>query len=121
MPSSAPTICKCGYIKMSGEKCPRCSKQSGRDYNKYNRDEQATEFYQSARWKQVRELARNRDKGLCVMCLKENRITKLDVVDHILPREHYPEFAYSLDNLQCLCHLHHNKKTAEDKLKFKNF
>ena len=69
------------------------------------------EVYNTRRWRKVRELALKRDSGLCQMCLKGGRITKADVVDHIVEIKDGGA-AYDLDNLQSLCQSCHNKKTA---------
>lgn len=113
---------KCNRLIDQGEKyCPVHKKAAVKDkqerhkhYDTYRRDKEATAFYNSKQWKKVRQLAVSRDRGLCVICLANNRIKAYNVVDHIKPREHFPTLALVLSNLQCLCHACHNAKTAED-------
>ena len=120
MPQSAPTLCPCGYVKQNGESCPRCKPKRDAEYNKTKRNKEATAFYQSSRWREVRELARKQSRGLCVECMKQGNAVPLDVIDHILPLEHFFEFRFTLSNLQGLCHTHHNEKGARDKEKYKD-
>jgi len=74
-------------------------------------------FYDSSEWKRARKLAIIRDKGLCVKCLAMGKYTKFDVVDHIVELKDNYSLRVNLDNLQLLCHLHHNRKTQEEKIK----
>lgn len=55
------------------------------------------------RWFSVRQLALERDGGKCVVCGNTNRIN----VHHILEKKYYQEHKYDLENLICLCPLHH--------------
>ncbi|WP_324617940.1 HNH endonuclease [Cohnella cholangitidis] len=87
-------------------------------YDKHQRNQQATAFYHSVEWEAVRQEALTRDVGLCQDCLMEKRITTADVVDHIKPIEWFWELRLTLSNLRSLCHMHHNRKTAEDKRKY---
>ncbi|MBF2753923.1 MAG: HNH endonuclease [Gammaproteobacteria bacterium AqS3] len=71
-------------------------------------------FYGGVRWKKVRKLAIARDDHLCVICRKHGEVKAGYEVDHIKPYQTNPELAYSLDNLQTLCHNCHTLKTAAD-------
>ena len=62
-----------------------------------------------AAWRRQRRLAILRDKGLCVPCLKQGRITSFSAVDHIEPKAQGGTDA--LDNLQCICAECHAFKT----------
>lgn len=77
-------------------------------------------FYDSKEWKKARRLAIIRDKGLCVKCLAEGKYTKFDIVDHRIELNDDYTLRVNLDNLQCLCHLHHNRKTQVEKKKRNN-
>jgi 5-methylcytosine-specific restriction enzyme A len=102
------------------EQHKQINERSERDkyYDRYKRNKKSKEFYNSTEWMKVRHAALVRDKYLCVHCLKSNRITKADVVDHIIPITVDWSKRLSLDNLQSLCHTCHNRKTAEDKRKY---
>lgn len=47
----------------------------------------------------------------CRWCDQEDRVTAVDVVDHIIPRKDAPERMHDWKNLQSLCHHHHGVKT----------
>ena len=78
-------------------------------YNKYKRDQEAKQFYNSDPWETARTLALIRDFYLCQECLKNKIIRAYDVVHHIKPRRLFPQLALVLSNLICLCHACHNK------------
>ena len=77
-----------------------------------------TDFYRQSAWIKLRNAFREQNP-LCVECLKENNVVSIignnGVVDHIKPRSKYPELEYEWSNLQSLCHVHHNKKSAKEK------
>lgn len=118
MPYLPKTICpKCGFIKEGNEKCPRCSKEYNKSYNVFQRDNEVHEnVYNSTRWRELREMALKRDKGLCVTCLKNNRIERAVLVDHIVEISDSGE-PFDINNLQSLCSSCHNKKSAEERKK----
>lgn len=93
------------------------SKERTKYYNKENRTPEHIAFYNSKEWKAVRILAIKRDHNLCQHCLKEGRYTMSDVVDHRIELKDNFELRADLDNLQCLCHACHNRKTQDEKQK----
>jgi len=127
-------LCRCGKpISMSDKKCESCQgkrevitdekrKDKQKEYNKtydmYKRDKKSTAFYKSHEWEQVRLIALNRDRFLCVHCFNNKKITPADVVDHIIPIKVDWSLRLTLSNLQALCHKHHNRKTYEDLKKY---
>lgn len=78
-----------------------------------------------AAWERLRKLTIARDKGLCQMCLKENRITPGKDVDHVVSRAEAKRRGWSeaatesLANTQYLCRSHHLAKTEEEQGKTK--
>ncbi len=72
-------------------------------------------FYDSKQWKDLRQYFITRHP-LCKWCDEEGVITKGDVVDHI---KEITDGGDSLDinNLQTLCHKHHNQKTNWERAK----
>lgn len=50
---------------------------------------------------------------MCVMCKAEGVIKQAELVDHIKPIMDGGE-VFDWDNLQSLCHSHHNSKTAKE-------
>ena len=49
-------------------RCPQCKTTSNREYDKNYRNQEASKFYHSRAWKDVREKVRVRDAGLCQQC-----------------------------------------------------
>lgn len=117
---------KCSNLVDQGQKyCPKHTtapeeekRERNRYYDTYKRDKEAEAFYNSKPWQIVRLKVKKRDNNLCVSCLRQHRLKRADVVDHIKPYEHFPELALDMDNLQCLCHRCHQAKTAEDKKRY---
>lgn len=106
------------YCRVHIDQEYRDMKERYRYYDEHIRDQKSREFYHSKEWQRIRQVALTRDHYLCQHCLRENRITPADVVDHIVPVRVDWSKRLSLDNLQSLCHACHNKKTAEDKRKY---
>ena len=103
----------CGALVKANERyCDKHKKYKYQDYDKYKRNQESRKIYTSSRWKKVRELKMKECGGLCVMCREAGLIVKADVVDHIVELKD-GGCAYCMDNLQCLCHSCHNKKTAK--------
>lgn len=94
--------------------CPKCNRVSTRVYDKRCRNKEADRFYHSRQWKRAREQVIARDGGLCRNCKRRGIVKKFDVVDHIKEMKD-GGLKLSLDNLECLCHSCHNKKTAVEK------
>lgn len=90
-------------------------KQSAKDYNRSR--PALHDFYHTTAWATLRAAYRS-DHPLCEMCLKENRVTEADVVDHIVEIADGGE-PLAWDNLQSLCHACHNRKTRQEREKRK--
>lgn len=65
-----------------------------------------------AAWRKVRVDALRRDCFLCQQCLREDRLSNADHVDHIIPIPQRPDLRLILSNLQSLCIECHSRKTA---------
>lgn len=80
---------------------------------------EADPFYSSGAWRAVRELALQRDLGVCQDCLQEwlkgrcDRVRDAEMVHHIIPRTQCPERELDLDNLISLCSQHHEDRHPE--------
>lgn len=82
---------------------------SQQHYDKHKRNKESKQFYQSAAWSKVRLMALERDNYLCQECFQNKRLTKADVVHHIIEvRDDFTK-ALELDNLVSICHKHHNR------------
>jgi hypothetical protein len=68
-------------------------------------------LYQGGKWKALRR-SFLRQEPWCVMCAREGRRTPATVVDHIAGHQDpaWQARFYDPDNLQGLCHAHHNSK-----------
>lgn len=80
---------------------------------------QTDPFYGSDAWHRARQLALQRDGGMCQECMRRYRdglIRKphrADMVHHIIPREQRPDLALDLNNLESLCNTCHNRAHPE--------
>lgn len=84
----------------------------------YKRDAKEVAFYKTYKWRKTSESYR-KAFPLCCQCSDKGRTKKANVVDHITPIKEGGAL-YDWDNLQSLCHSHHNKKTAEDERNKRN-
>jgi 5-methylcytosine-specific restriction protein A len=66
----------------------------------------------------VAQLRRDRDACLCQECLKHDRLTTSNIIDHIIPVHVRPDWRLALGNTQVLCSPHHQQKTMEDTRKY---
>jgi len=99
-------ICSvCRKIKDLSCICPpheKFEKISKSNYNLYN----------SRRWRKFAHVLRSKEP-LCRLCLKDGRTTGSQVVDHIRPINKGGAI-WDDNNLQCICHDCHNKKSGRD-------
>ena len=92
----------------SFRRCPKCSTQSARIYDKQYRNQKSNKFYHSKQWKEIRNI-QLRQSPLCISCSLPAK-----VVDHIVEIKDGGE-KLLLDNLQSMCISCHNIKTASVK------
>lgn len=94
------------------------SQVNRRFYDQHKRNKKSKQFYNSTKWKNVRD-RRKRDKNnLCEFCLENKKLNVANVCDHIVPIKIDWSKRLDYDNLQMLCHECHNKKTREDELRY---
>lgn len=96
------------------KRLPSLTKKKSKTKIERNKDEVA--FYKTYRWRRTSEQYR-KTNPLCCMCEDEGRTKKANVVDHIKPIKEGGQL-YDWNNLQSLCHKHHNKKTKQDIKKY---
>ena len=70
-------------------------------------DDHSKKIRNTKRWTALRLVALRRDNYKCVQCEARGPLE----VDHIKRVKDYPDLAYELDNLQCLCKVCHSDKT----------
>lgn len=88
-----------------------CEKHNNKATKQYIRDRgSASQRGYDSRWRKAR-LRHLREHPFCVECLKENKLTKATVVDHIVPHRGDRILFWNESNWQSLCEHHHNKKT----------
>lgn len=82
-------------------------------------EKQTDPFYGTDAWHRARQLALQRDGGMCQECMRRYKAGlirkphRADMVHHIIPREARPDLALDLHNLECLCNACHNKAHPE--------
>lgn len=86
---------------------------AAREYNQISRDKEAQRFYESPAWKRLRHIKLSR-QPLCEQCIKENRLTKADMVDHIVEIRDGGS-PLDIDNLQSLCRSCHAVKSNRER------
>lgn len=78
-------------------------------------------FYNSTKWRRLRQKVLERDHYECQWCVTEGRVISnlsqsssreriILEVDHIKELEYYPDLALEMDNLRTLCKFHHNQR-----------
>jgi 5-methylcytosine-specific restriction protein A len=83
-----------------------CEKHRG--YNNRN-----TSKYYNSRWQRERKIYLKANP-FCVICLKFNKYTKANVVDHIKPHRGDMNLFWDKNNWQALCKKCHDKKTRTE-------
>jgi 5-methylcytosine-specific restriction protein A len=71
-----------------------------------------SKVYNSRRWRKHRKVYLT-IYPLCVECEKEGKITIADVLDHIKTIANGGDI-WGYDNVQGVCHSHHNKKSGRE-------
>ena len=112
MPSRAKTLCtKCrtALIRVgSGGLCARCKAKSYQQYNRFQRDQESQAFYNSNKWRKLRDKKIKLDP-LCEQCRDNDLVVTADMVHHIIERKEGG--SDTIDNLQSLCFACHEKVT----------
>jgi phage associated protein len=90
------------------------AKQADQNYRRYERDSEINKRYGAA-WRKIRAAY---VAPLCEMCEKEERLTPVAEVHHILPLSHGG--THDKANLMSLCKPCHSRQTAKDDDRWKN-
>jgi 5-methylcytosine-specific restriction protein A len=92
--------------------CPKHKKATAKAYDRkrWQSDPEVMAFYHSRAWRETAKLVMIRDHGLCQECLRHERITKAELVDHII--ELRKDWSRRLDpsNLEAKCKSCHSTK-----------
>lgn len=93
-------------------------KERHKRYNK-QRDPVLVKFYNSKEWRMLRDYIMAINHYLCIQCSVPGiKPVIANVVDHIIPVTVDWSLRLVPSNCQPLCHDCHNKKTAEDRIKY---
>lgn len=81
----------------------------------YDSDESKyQQFYHSTAWRKASKLWLE-SHPVCVECLKQGVIKQGRIVDHVIPLRKAWDKRLDTGNLQTLCIMHHNRKSAKEK------
>lgn len=128
--------CRCGIeIDYSDSYCEECSKEVAiskrNNYKRYslyrqmNAEERARQlFYSSKIWLKLRDRAKSKFGGLCIVCLIDSgEITYSDLVHHIYTTTKYWSKRLDINNLICVCdschkiiHIKYDKSEVDEEL-----
>ncbi|AAO36630.1 HNH endonuclease (endogenous virus) [Clostridium phage phiCTC2B] len=116
-------LCRCGKVLDYTQKyCNDCSKkfeeqnrERYRHYKKNRKDKKEQRFYVSKEWTIIRDTVKQRDRGLCKLCLSKCNITYMDTVHHIEELKDCWDKRLDPGNLISLCESCHQKVHEEYK------
>ncbi|BDR80682.1 hypothetical protein N072000002_09380 [Clostridium tetani] len=102
--------------------CEECTKkykdnikERYKRYKRYRTDKKEQRFYISKEWTITRDTVKQRDKGLCKLCLSKCNITYMDTVHHIEELKDCWDKRLDPGNLISLCESCHQKVHEEYK------
>lgn len=82
-----------------------------RDYWRTDEAKAYRLLYGRKKWKDLRKAVLEA-QPLCVYCLRNGFTREADVVDHIVPHKGDLDLFHDIENLQPLCHFHHDSVKA---------
>lgn len=93
--------------------CDKCNSKvnsiNSKVYNESSRNKESQSFYNNKQWKKLTHVIKQKDNGLCLNCLNDNKIKYKDVIHHIIPLTDDKSKALDINNLISLCHTCHNR------------
>lgn len=110
-----------GCLELIDFKNRFCEKHSKVNHDKeryrinYQYDKEYKQFYNSASWRKLRKTVMLEYDWMCQECLRNERYTIADVVDHIIEIKDDWDKRLDKSNLEPLCHTCHNAKTARER------
>lgn len=128
-------MCDCGCRSIITEinpktnriysKCEKARKQQTKHSSKLRQQSRKTRMdhartaggsliYDTRAWRRLSDKKRTVDP-FCERCLKEGKHVVADLVDHKEEVKDNPKLAYVWENLESICHAHHNRKTSDEK------
>lgn len=107
MPSAAPSICQCGKVVPSGERCPCRAKADRERKARFDRTRPNASGRGYGRdWREARDLFLARPENR--FCKWPGCKARAEVVDHIIPHRGDERLRMDPGNWQGLCQHHHN-------------
>lgn len=103
----------CDMHQQQHKQSPRTVSQYNKDYNSTQRDREANEFYQSTKWKKLREYVYSRDMGIDQ--ITGQPILGRYITDHVHPLSVAPEEKLDASNVWVLSLETHAVKTLIEK------
>jgi 5-methylcytosine-specific restriction enzyme A len=115
MPSRIPTRCRSPGCPETVRGTPFCADHRG-TYSRHSDQRRGTaaERGYDHHWARVADQRRDLDAHLCQVCLREQRLTPSQTVDHIVPVHVRPDWRLALGNTQVVCEGCHRVKTNAD-------
>ena len=117
MPMKPRTICiepNCGeYAEAGGCRCPVHAAARERAYRMSPLRQERADLYATPRWQAIRRAVLE-DRPFCAACLAMGKYTPAQVVDHITPHRGDRDLFFDPTNLQPLCKVCHDRKTATE-------
>lgn len=74
----------------------------------YIKDDTMIKFYRTKEWRQLRNIAMQRDNQECQRCKRNGKHSKGETVHHMIEVKVKPTLALNLNNLETLCNTCHN-------------
>lgn len=118
-----------GYCEEHKINAKENSQDRYRRYDKQREGRSDRKIYNSTSWDKIRDKIKQRDFGLCKLCLYNNEIKDMELVHHIVEVREDETLAYNPDNLISVCDKCHklihkeydknniSRKNMKDKLK----
>ena len=113
MPRRSPKQCNvidCPELTYSGSYCDKHKTDTHKQYKRDRTDKREQAFYSSSSWIKLRNYKRM-TQPLCEDCLEGDRLTPVDVCDHMEELKDNWSRRLDLSNLRGLCFSCHVKKT----------
>lgn len=113
MPARTPTPCRArGCGALVSDRSGYCETHKSDSWKNFRAGKSASQRGYGTQWRKQRAAALRRDRGLCVLCIKQGRVEAATDVDHIIPKAQGG--TDDVDNLQSLCRCCHQQKTARE-------
>ncbi len=106
------SMCNKNLIDIKERYCNICKDKVSTRHSIYKKDRKDTKeqkFYSSKNWIKVRDIIKNLDNNLCLVCLDNNELNNMDTVHHIEELKEDWSRRFDKDNLISLCESCHQK------------